>query len=619
MFAAASSAMRRFLTRISPNRAALARTLAMLVLTAVVLFCSTPPRDAARLWGFAIPSALLLLLVPVVRQGAANLKRRALQTLSCLGAVCAFADAGVRGFLHRVYATSPDSSFVVESIANTNAQEAREFIGSVLPTASLWIVAIALASLAAVAIVFWRSGAAACSKAMAPQSRTGRAGAWTVIVLVLLAVVVFSVRPWRDMIPLNYWPNFLQKVQASRVAWESAVQNRDDALERAKAAVESFQARRDQNLLSAEEAEHHASQDEPRTIVLVVGESTTRTHWSLYGYERNTTPELDKAEANDPRLVVVRYAWSTQPSTIASFRDMFLFPWTQGRGVQSAFDEDPQPKGTLRDDELANVFAFFEAAGWKTFWISNQDDLAIKNCFAGWANEAVYLNRRTGRSSRSLDEVVIPAVERALSNESKKKLIVVHLIGAHPHYRFRFPSSMEADWGEDAVQQRFERLGRSPWVIAAMNNYDVAMRYQDQVLSALLKRAAKAASPDQPVAWIYLSDHGQEVGDAENKTGHSPGTFDGFRIPFLLWSSDGIFKPHLEERPFRSDDLGELLLDIAGIHWAAEDPARLFLDKDYNFGRRAAELFADNHLTTEEETALMANVMSKCQKAGSGR
>lgn len=611
--------MRRFLTRISPNRAAFARTLAVLALTAVVLFCSTPPRDAERLWGFAIPPALLLLLVPMVGQGAASLKRRALQTISCLGTVCAFADAGVRGFLHRVYATSPDSSFVVESIANTNPEEAREFISSVLPTASLWMLAVALASLAAVAIVFWRSGESAYANAMAPQNRTRRGGAWTVIVLILRAVVAVSVRPWRDMIPLNYWPHFLQKVEASRGAWERAAQNRDEALERAKAAIASFQARRDQNLLSDEEAEHHASRDEPRTIVLVVGESTTRTHWSLYGYERSTTPELDKMEATDPRLVVVRYAWSTQPSTIASFRDMFLFPWTQGRGVPSAGTDHLQPKGKLRDDELANVFAFFEAAGWKTFWISNQDDLAIKNRFAGWADEEVYLNRRAGRSSRSLDEVVIPAVESALRNESKKKLIVVHLIGAHPHYRYRFPSSMSADWGEDSVQKRFVRLGRSPWVIAAMNNYDVAMRYQDQVLSALLERAAKAAAPDQPVAWLYLSDHGQEVGDTENKTGHSPGTFDGFRIPFLLWSSDGIFKPHLEERPFRSDDLGELLLDIAGIHWAAEDPTRLFLDKDYNFGRRAAALFADNRLTAEEEAALMANVMRKSTKAESSR
>lgn len=591
-----------FLERIAPYRSAFVRAIAVLAVTAILLFAAVPAKDAARLFGFAIPAGLLLLLIPAVRSGAVRLKRRCLGAFAFLGIFLALVDAGVRGFLNHAYGANPNSSFVIESIANTHAGEAEEFLLAALPSVSLWTAAVIAAALAAGWAVFRRINTG-YGRDDAPfgfenDLRCSSWASWCVIILVLLSVAAFSVRPWRDMIPIRYWPHFFCKVEASRVSWTALAQNREAALSRAKTAIGAF---------------NEAEAGKPKTIVLVIGESTTRTHWSLYGYERSTTPGLEAVEKADPRFVAVRYAWSTQSSTVASFRDMFLFPWTQGRGVAVPGADQLQPKGMLSDEDLANVFAFFEADGWQTWWISNQDDMAIKNRFAGWADEEVYLNRRAGRSTRSLDEAVIPAFSRALASPGGKKLIVVHLIGAHPHYRYRFPSSMSADWGEDSVQKRFERLGRSPWVISAMNDYDAAMRYQDEILCKLLTLSEKAAAPEHAVSWLYLSDHGQEVGDAEDHTGHSPGTLDGYRIPFLLWSSDGRFGHDLEERPFRSDDLGELLLDIAGIRWAGEDPGRIFLEDRYNFGVRAAKFLSDNRLTAPEEAALMANVLKKAQ------
>ncbi len=43
---------------------------------------------------------------------------------------------------------------------------------------------------------------------------------------------------------------------------------------------------------------------EPRTLVLVIGESTQRGRMSLYGYPRETTPELDALHKTDPNLTV---------------------------------------------------------------------------------------------------------------------------------------------------------------------------------------------------------------------------------------------------------------------------------------------------------------------------
>ena len=141
----------------------------------------------------------------------------------------------------------------------------------------------------------------------------------------------------------------------------------------------------------------------------------------------------------------------------------------------------PQSAG----DGRINLFALFSAAGWTVHWISNQDDIAIQTQYAVFASEAQFINRMTGRSSASMDLNVLPTFKQALADPAPRKLIVVHLIGAHPHYALRFRDSDEIDWGHDHVMQNLNHLDRSPWVVAARNQYDWAMRYQDEVLSEL--------------------------------------------------------------------------------------------------------------------------------------
>jgi heptose-I-phosphate ethanolaminephosphotransferase len=57
-----------------------------------------------------------------------------------------------------------------------------------------------------------------------------------------------------------------------------------------------------------------SSGDTPRTLVLVLGESTTREHMHLYGYNRDTTPNLDALAASDKGLTVFRNVVSPRPT-----------------------------------------------------------------------------------------------------------------------------------------------------------------------------------------------------------------------------------------------------------------------------------------------------------------
>ncbi|MFD2452680.1 sulfatase-like hydrolase/transferase [Ideonella paludis] len=205
-----------------------------------------------------------------------------------------------------------------------------------------------------------------------------------------------------------------------------------------------------------------------------------------------------------------------------------------------------------------DVLALARAAGYEVHWISNHDDLAIQQRHGALAQEQAYPNHTPGRASKSLDEVVLPYVEQALARGAKHKLVVVHLLGAHPHYSARFPESFEKFGDNDAVAQQMREQGRWPWIRHLRHDYDTSLRYHDQVLSRLLTLTQAQASKG-PATWIMVSDHGQEVGHQRNHTGHSPSTPAGYRIPLVVWRDRGLWPEAITQQPVRGlagHDLG---------------------------------------------------------------
>lgn len=99
------------------------------------------------------------------------------------------------------------------------------------------------------------------------------------------------------------------------------------------------------------------SGDAPRTLVLVIGESTQRGHMSLYGYPRETTPELDAIHKNDPRLTVFNDVVTSRPYTIEILQQALTFA------------DEKNPDMYLTKPSLMNLM---KQAGYKTFWITNQ-------------------------------------------------------------------------------------------------------------------------------------------------------------------------------------------------------------------------------------------------------
>lgn len=326
--------------------------------------------------------------------------------------------------------------------------------------------------------------------------------------------------------------------------------------------------------------------NDPITHVLVIGESTTRTHMSLYGYSRNTNPELSRLASED-RIMVAKDACSSRGTTVQQLKELLTF----------ASRENHEPLFTG-----PNLVQLMKSAGFQTHWISNQQQVGGKQTgfdnwpalFAQSADSRTFINKRgfwegatVGRAT-TLDQDLFEPFEKALSDQSRRRFIIVHLLGTHAQYELRFPPEWPAFTGTDGIDPRFLQKDPIPSKIAQYNNYDTAVHYNDYIVSDLIRRLSKAGR----VTLTYLSDHGESLGETSDLRGHIDGLAPQqvYQIPLIFHLSDNV-KSELGEGianfdrnlklPIQSDSLIHTLLDLYRIDFSLKDPQASLLSPDY--------------------------------------
>jgi len=495
-------------------------------------------RRVGQLMVLAAP-ALAWLAWPVRRPWVHRLR----VTLIWLWAMSFALDAVTRAYLLDAYQAAPDSSLVQSATANTNAREAGEYLSMHWRAALVWCGALLLA-----ALFIARNAQRGAHHGSAPPR-------WAIVALcVILACssIAYLMRPWRRLHPVVYWTHWSQSVLALRAGWADQQHERDLALSRAKAAAPS------------------SALDGTATLVLVITDSINRDNMALYGYGRATSPRLMAHKAQlDDQLLVMRNAWSVDASTIPALRNLFNF-------------------GSPQNQQPQHILALARAAGYKVWWMSNHDDVAIEQQHARLADVVEIVNRMPGRAGASLDGELLDGVQEALKDPAERKLIVMHLMGAHPHYNLRFPEGANPfDDHIDDVEEDLEKRGRSKWVRKFRQEYDAALLYQDFVVAETLQLTRKIGRADGYKAWMYLSDHGQEVGHGGNHAGHSPSTASGYRIPTVIWRNSQP-KPQAtdaEARPFRADWAAWTIADLLHLTWDGDATDRNALADDYRWQR----------------------------------
>lgn len=303
--------------------------------------------------------------------------------------------------------------------------------------------------------------------------------------------------------------------------------------------------------------------EKPPTIVVVIGESASVYHSSLYGYEKPTNPLLSKYKADGSLFLfdnVVSLYDGTHGSMVADFS-------LDSLGV----DYTNQP-----------LFpACFKAVNYQTYMYDNQYFVGSGITFLTdqALSETMFDFRNTERYQ--YDEKMVDDIHVTDS----VSLYVIHLWGQHYNYSQRFPKEFAKFKPEDyqkdlPIEQR-----------QAMADYDNATLYNDFVLDKIIKKFQ-----DKYCCLFYFSDHGEEVYELRDYMGHgnaahSPNLNYQIRVPLMVWTSPSYFAENeelvakmkeAEHYPICTDDIGHSIIDVAQITTKEFAATRSFVNKQFN-------------------------------------
>lgn len=287
------------------------------------------------------------------------------------------------------------------------------------------------------------------------------------------------------------------------------------------------------------------------THVVVIGESTSRLHFGLYGYQRNTTPRLTELK-----------------DEIKLFKDVTSGDtYTVGSLVKALMVKH---KGKY----VGNVIQMFKQAGFKTYWLSNQPPIGIYETLVtkiGLSADVVkFTNAENYFQPTLFDEILFPEIDQALKAPEQKQIIFIHLMGTHADYAYRYPKSFSLF--PTALKDNKQN---------AVNHYDNAIFYSDFVTRSIIERARKTKASSV----LFFSDHGEEVFDSIDFVGHPPNgtfTYNMVEIPFFVWGiNQKKVSPEYLDRKFSINDLSHSLADLYGVYAKEIDTTRSVFHKSF--------------------------------------
>lgn len=298
-------------------------------------------------------------------------------------------------------------------------------------------------------------------------------------------------------------------------------------------------------------------------IIVVIGESFSKYHCSLYGYEKKTFPLLEE-RLNNKELLVYEDAVAVADATHKNMKAIFSFAKDD-----SEFGSKP-------------LFpAVFKAAGYKTTLLDNQYFTGNGITFLSdqKLSSEIWDNRNIagyGYDGKLIEEIVI---------SDEPTLYVIHLMGQHYTYANRYPK--EFSFFKDSQYE--ERYTKEQKEIIA--HYDNANLYNDYIINEIIKKFEQ-----KNCILFYFSDHGEEVFELSGFMGHgasikSKDLSYQLSIPFLIWTSS-LFREKSPETvknlkrktktPILTQDISHVLVNVASIKTKEYSAKRDYLNEQYD-------------------------------------
>lgn len=308
-------------------------------------------------------------------------------------------------------------------------------------------------------------------------------------------------------------------------------------------------------------------------IVIVIGESASRDHLSLYGYPLPTTPEMDSLRDS---LFVFNDAVASSTSTAENLPRILSFMNCEpGQGEWY---------------EYPTVMSLMKAYGYSTTWLSNQEQTGdwsnLSGILSADADVVEYLGSVDSEDHLTdrYDEVLLPEFKERLAGGDSLRFICLHLMGSHIAYNERYPKERSRFSASDVLKKTPKRSWLDVGKAQTVADYDNSIAYTDSILGEVVKELSRL---QEPSIMVYLSDHGENVYDDRDFQGRDP---KFVRVPFFIYANKAYRKnnPEMIEKlekgvgmPFSTSDLIHAIITLSGSGYRLYDPTHDILSPEF--------------------------------------
>ena len=252
-------------------------------------------------------------------------------------------------------------------------------------------------------------------------------------------------------------------------------------------------------------------------VVLVIGESARRDHFSLYGYSRDTNPLLEKVEGLKTYPAVSAATYTTA-------------------GVKAILDHKAV-------SDLYEILPnYLHRSGAYVSWRTSNWGQSTLNVDAYYTESD--LGQACGRTDSGHDDILLTKLkEEILGCGNNKVLVVIHTSISHgPQYALKYTEPFNVF---TPVSTTVEMASCDPQEL--INGYDNSILYTDWILSQIISFLQDIGGEGWRSCMMFVSDHGESLGE-NNLYMHgvpiSIAPREQYEIPFIVWTSDGAAQPY---------------------------------------------------------------------------
>ena len=472
-----------------------------------------------------------------------------------------------------LYGRGPIAVDMWLNLVTTNAGEVNELLSQLLP-AIVWVVVIYIPTLT-IAAMQWAKHQTIDDAFIRIQRFPALCSAAVALIATFTLTAFTPYTPTNDLFPINAISNFglaFERLEASNGYKEASKDFRYDA---------------------------HCTftDDEPETVVLVIGETSRADNWQLYGYHRPTNPVLSKTEGLTVFTDYMSQSNTTHKSvpillSLADAEDYTILYRT--KGIMQAFRE----------------------AGYHTAFISNQQRNHSFIDFLGeQADYCLFLHDSLSRNADDI-ELLKPLRQQIKQNRGKRTFIVLHTYGSHFSYADRYPKAMRHFTPDhyDGAKAKYR--------LQLVNAYDNTIVHTDFLIGKVISTLSSGGGS---AAMLFTSDHGEDIFDDQRHLFLHASPFPSYyqlHVPLIAWTSPTYRIRHAEiaqslisnsHKQAESNSVFHTLLSLGGVATQYRNDSLSLASPAYTPHRR---LFIDDHNKPLSYPECMQEVDMKQMKRG---